>query len=422
MCVVCCSFDQPPTPVSAAYRLIAAKADLKQAETFLESLGFTGLRFMSDADDLARFKFRNWSEPQMESLLGKPRNKGATVWTWTFGKFGAIAVWPGAKKVSLRNSAQPDTNEVEPPAPPAPKQGQYKTGTENDDSQVPLVHITDALHQEYMKAQREPRMRLRFMADLWKFFNQTKFQNKMRMPNIGFMKEQSATRMRIRAYWRGVDRKLKVSPRLFNASQEFFVETFLHEMCHQATYEIGAMTLEEVADNRRHKGHGRVWAKWMKHVGLNPLRYDPNENTVYMTEEEKIEHKESKDKWRQTKDDAEAQGLRLARNLYFGMPVVVRRTDTNYGPGGLVKGYAVCLGRKKGNTWAILSEDQARGKRTSNTWMLNPADTVYADPSRPDIADDATFQAVARPIINMYSRNALLRKQKRQMRNHYGLW
>lgn len=71
---------------------------------------------------------------------------------------------------------------------------------------------------------------------------------------------------------------------MFNGSQGYFVETMLHEMCHQAVSEI-----DQYDDSKENGGHGSHWAHWMKKVGLNPLRYDKNRGITYMSPQEKEE-------------------------------------------------------------------------------------------------------------------------------------
>jgi predicted SprT family Zn-dependent metalloprotease len=415
--------------------LLAAKADEKQAEAFLEHIGFTGLKFKSSLEDRINFGYKGVDMAILKKNFGPVVNNASGSVSGKFGKHGSIAFWPSKKLVVLRNSAKggveekgplPKSPPVEPPVRPTSprpvkpaKPDPTKTGTENDDKDVPVTKISPRLEELYASAQKYERYRKTFLHEAWKELNITKFGGRLRMPYLQFMKMQGATSMRLRGVWSPRNRQLKISPRLFNASQNFFIETLLHEMCHQACYELSAMSPEEAADNRKHKGHGRVWSAWMRKVGLNPLRYDPNENSVYMTEEERTEHEQKMEKWKQTKKDAEEQGLWPAR-MQYGEQVVVRRAE------GLEKGIIVCTTGKTTNRWAILplkTVEAGVSPYSHFTWFINNPPTIaYHDPINKNWAGNENFERLARVIVEQYESKARRRETKKMMRRNFGFW
>ena len=118
------------------------------------------------------------------------------------------------------------------------------------------------------------------MRRIWTELNTSKFQGKMSIPNLTLLKN-TGNNMRLRGVWYPFQRRLSISPRLFNSKNEIFLEIFLHEMCHQATSEIS-----EVYE-RSEGGHGPVWKGWMRKVGLDPNRYDKNTNDQYVNQDER---------------------------------------------------------------------------------------------------------------------------------------
>ena len=118
------------------------------------------------------------------------------------------------------------------------------------------------------------------MKRIWNGLNQSKFQTKLKIPNLVLLRNTGAS-MRLRGTWHPIRRALSISPRLFNSKPEIFLETFLHEMCHQATTEISQVY------NEAEGGHGPVWKGWMRKVGLDPNRYDRHANDQYANEDER---------------------------------------------------------------------------------------------------------------------------------------
>ncbi len=299
--------------INAATRLLAAIADRQQALKFLEELGFIGLKFFTEEEDVVKFKYERGSTKVLERHLGKPKSTTNGMLRYDFGvpgqHLGTVVVNTKAKRVVLRNSkynnlkvkVDPQSKApaivVAPPTPPAvvfpevPKVGlpPVPGSKDNDDEGVPAVHIDPALAKSYgyIQQHQQRQFMVPFMTKLWHYLNTNKFHGAMKEPKLGLLKNAtSAFRMRGRAYWISSDRVLNISPRMFNGSQNYFVETMLHEMCHQAVSEI-----DHVEDNTN-GGHGSHWTHWMRKVGLNPLRYDPNSRDTYMSPKEKAERED----------------------------------------------------------------------------------------------------------------------------------
>ena len=416
-----------PSRLYAAYRLLAAKADEERAFLILLNLGFKGLTLVSNGGGIIRYKYKSYDEPRLNHLMGDPKAdiKAPNI-RYPYGVHGLLAVWPGKSEVLLRNTKSgkesielPEALKdvpniphatVQPPAQP-PSSIPQKTGTENDDSHVPITHISEALHQQYLRCQASPKYRVKFMQDIWIYLNQSKFGGHLRQPNLVLMKGSAAARMRTRGYWEPSTWSLKIHPQIFNASQNFFVEIFLHEMCHEAVSQHWhELSVEERKDDRKHQGHGTAWSAWMRHVGLNPLRFDPNESRTYMAEQEKAEHDALDAQWQESKDAAESLGLKLVTSLKIGDPVIVRRMD------GLRRGYLVCQVKKAHNEWAVLPIDTAENYKPPQalTWHLNYAATIYVDPDGKSKALDMTFLEAATRIIQHYQRKKDAAAAKRE--------
>lgn len=397
--------------VNAAHRLLAAMADEARALSILEHLGFKGLRLVSNGGGLIRYKYTSYDEPRLNHIMGEPKSaiKAANI-QYPYGTNGLLAVWPGKSEVLLRNRNKVGKESIELPEglknaddiPHAVVSPPLKTGTENDDQHVPVVHITELLHQQYLRAQAQPKFRVKFMQDLWLFLNQSKFGGKLQQPKVELMKGSAVAKMRVRGYWAVKDRTIKMHPQIFNATQNFFVEIFLHEMCHEAVTENwGDLTIAERLDNNKHAGHGTAWAKWMRHVGLNPLRFDPNEATTYMDEQTKTEVQKTHEQWQKSKDEAEALGLHLLGNIRPGSAVIVRRLAT-----GLEKGWAVCMTVKAKKMWAILPVKEFTDYVPSEgvSWHLNTEGTIYDDPHGHDMKGNPKFEDISDLIIKHYQK------------------
>lgn len=215
----------------------------------------------------------------------------------------------------------------------------------NEDGGVPHIEIPERLQLEYAYAQRidNPAYRIKFMNNLWTYFNSAKFGGKLHKPkSIQLMPNtRNGNNLRTRGRWYPSHRILEMAPRTFNAHMEFFAEIFLHEMCHQAVTDVNKERSNEDG------GHGPSWQTWMRHVGLNPRRYDPNPNEVYM------DHRE-------LKNDPGALLRKKARS-YHGIPLQTGQQVTYvWKDPATNKGKPIRNGRILGivkGLWLILDED-----------------------------------------------------------------
>ena len=80
---------------------------------------------------------------------------------------------------------------------------------------------------------------------------------------------------------------IALSPKLLR-NQKVHDNVLLHEMCHQAVYQI---------DGYPDEGHGHYWMQWMRKCGLPPNQYMTNEELEMLKTplEKSIEEKEKKE-------------------------------------------------------------------------------------------------------------------------------
>lgn len=159
-----------------------------------------------------------------------------------------------------------------------------------------------------------PRVMLEYLEDHWKYFNKTRFHGKLKEPNIRLLKDVNAVTMRLRGLWTPSKRELSISPNLFNAPHEGWVNrTLIHEMCHQSENEkYGEIDMTE-------KGHGHLWQQEMRLAGLPPSRFDFTTNETYSDKKEKEVIKKKKEA---LEPFTVAQALLKAERQPIGQPTV----------------------------------------------------------------------------------------------------
>ncbi len=416
MCVTC-DFDLPSFRVNAAYRLHAASADAAMAQFVLEHLGFKGLRMISNGGGIIKYKYQAYDERRLNHMMGQPKQdiKAPNI-RYPYGVHGLLAVWPGKSEVLLRNTVKqgktfieiPDVLKKEAPPDVAPLP---KAGNQNDDGNVPVTHIPGNLEADYLRAQEKPKYRVKFMQDIWIYFNHTKFGNKLKHPSLVLMKGVDAAKMRTRGIWYPSLYELRINPNIFNASQNLFLEIFLHEMCHQKVTDLrlaGELTAEEIADNTKHKGHGTVWAYWMKHVGLNPLRFDPNENSTYMDEDKKSEHDARMAQWQKSADEAKLSGLVSLRFIKPGDVVMYRTMD------GLKKGVAAMQVKRTPNTWAVFPFELIDGptRPSSYSWTDVDLRTAYHPHQLENLSKTENFDIYSEALQKLKAHDKAMKDEK----------
>lgn len=98
--------------INAAARIMAtevdaASANAKKAEKWLESVGFTGLEYKSDKEDLITFHYSSYNEKKLAKAIGQPKGSTKTdSIRYTIGTQGQLIVWPEKNIVKMRNSAR----------------------------------------------------------------------------------------------------------------------------------------------------------------------------------------------------------------------------------------------------------------------------------------------------------------------------
>src|ERR1700737_1591265 len=154
--------------IEAAQRLLAAKASRKDAVTFLTELGFNGLKLKDTQDQLIKFWYKSYDPRTVEKYLDNPFQSTSSSIRYNFGTLGVVAIWPNNKTVVLKNADTTSTRVIptETHVPPqiekphivptkeAPPVSPNTPGsTENDNTQVPVVHVSPELDAAYLKVQ-----------------------------------------------------------------------------------------------------------------------------------------------------------------------------------------------------------------------------------------------------------------------------
>ncbi len=418
-----------PIKLEARQRLTAAKASAKAAIAFLTEIGFKGLSLKATQEDLIKFWYKGYDHKVLTKHLGKPTSVDKSI-RYTFGKAGVVAIWPNNMTVVMKNvggsglvapakpALVPDAKHMplvpdEPATTPEIHQSPNSPGsTENDNSKVPVTHISPAMEARYASIQgiKSPLAQMMFLKALWAYLNTAKFGGQLKAPNFKLLKNMGATSMRLRGRWWASGRLLEIAPRLFNASQNFCVEVVLHEMCHQAVSEI-----DKVNESSIEKGHGPTWVKWMRHVGLNPLRFDPTDNATFMTPKELKEHeaKKAEIKTQIKQNDATKEEHGLQRMMPFdNTPASIVRN------GQLLNGLLVCKGpnQKGREVWVFLEENYIKTHKagTNIQWTNTYGDHVYryAGSDKDALRSEAAGK-LATTIRAYFAKQKLARQVKR---------
>jgi hypothetical protein len=239
----------------------------------LEGYGFLHLSPISVEKNVFTLKFGSHKYPLLVKAFGKPAVAGGgKVAVFTFPGYGRLGVSPSNSIVRLIYEGN-------------------HAKIEHHDAHLAKLDIPPELRTLFLKAQVTPRFRLRYLEDAFTFFNRDRFHGRLPKTKI----TMSATHPRLPGISQGTRAFFVASgaksyywfrERLFNASVDFVNEVVVHEMCHQMTYlDLGYVETEE-------NGHGPVWQRWMRKVGLDPRRFDPTEDYAYMDSVEKGEQEE----------------------------------------------------------------------------------------------------------------------------------
>lgn len=161
----------------------------------------------------------------------------------------------------------------------------YGRSYDLDDPAFPVVKDHD-FKTKYWAMPKTATFMLKYLEEHWVYFNKTRFGGRMKPPaELGLLRDVDAMKMKTRGMWWPYERKLKISPNLFNAPHEGWVNrTLIHEMCHQHVSDLEG-------GERSQKGHGPKWQHRMMEAGLPPNRFDFTSNITYMDQFERRKHK-----------------------------------------------------------------------------------------------------------------------------------
>lgn len=236
---------------------------MKQPEivTFLKSLGFTNLKLLNHKDTTYTYSFDDLDVRALKSQVGSPTVAGG----------GKVAVYeiPGTAKIGVSTSNNAVRFIDLTPA-----------STNVSDAHLGEVDLPPALEAAYLRASGNQSFRIPFCKKLWEHFNKEKFNSRLTMPRllVGDSPPEGVDSKARGVYYGGPgfrNKALYMASFMFNARIKFFIEVFLHEMCHQAVWTLDKVPVQAEG------GHGPEWKAWMVRVGLDPRRYDPTDDQEY---------------------------------------------------------------------------------------------------------------------------------------------
>jgi predicted SprT family Zn-dependent metalloprotease len=119
-----------------------------------------------------------------------------------------------------------------------------------------------------------------YMTAAYNKANKAFFDGRLKKPNLELTRAVDAAKFKGRGKYVYGPRQLFISPTLFNPGVEALVlTTIVHEMCHQAVYELDGVRPPQLNVDG---GHGAEWSAWMHRCGLQPQRYDTYDNKMYL--------------------------------------------------------------------------------------------------------------------------------------------
>ncbi len=372
-----------------ANRILAAVADAQQAIKFLEELGFRGLRFKSSEEDMIKYWYSGYDQAKVTQYLGDPKSIVKSI-RYDFGAHGTVAIWPNNKVVVLKNSERRLPSLKPEPVKPIP----------NPAAHTGLVPIPDEFAEEYNRYRNRKgteKQMLDFNKRLWHAFNKMKFGGVMHEPKFALMPVKD--RMKTLGRWTPSRRLLEIGARHYFGLPELFVETFLHEMCHQAVSEI-----DKADEHAFDQGHGPKWKSWMLHVGLKPSIKSYEAETSFMNTSEKTRLKDQTgvdvDKALPKQEMITQLGLKRITPVN-GQRVYVPQLKT------LVSGTAICMADEYGTKWAVLTDAQLNHVMAvgipSLRYSLIPRFEIFNNPD-PKPINQVVLAKVVERVTSYYTR------------------
>lgn len=234
--------------------------NIRDVAKLLESYGFRGLTPLKVDKQVFDFKFVDYRHNFLIQTFGNPaitQNKKIAI--FDIPGYGKLGVSPAASVARFIYKGE-------------------HLAKEDNDSHLAKLPIPPKLKLLFAKAQISPGSRVKYIEQAMAYFNKEKFAN--RLPKIKILVSSQPPRgikIKARAFFVGGSSPyFWFRDNLFNASEDFVNEIIVHEQCHQMVFmDIGRAEEES-------QGHGPIWKSWMRKVGLDPRRFDPTEDLVYM--------------------------------------------------------------------------------------------------------------------------------------------
>ncbi len=174
-----------------------------------------------------------------------------------------------------------------------------KTYHDLNDPELPVIKSSEHVFRyKYWEIPRTPMYLLKYLQEHWEYFNHSRFGGKLKPCKVALLRDVHAAKMHNRGYWKHSTRQLKISPNLFNAPHEGWVNsTLIHEMAHQYVTDFHGPEADR-AEYKILKGHGPLWEAAMIMAKLPPNRLDYTSNDVYRDEDEKFEKDVRDEGWK----------------------------------------------------------------------------------------------------------------------------
>ena len=231
----------------------------------------------------------------------------------------------------------------------------------------------------------------------WLYFNKKYFKGKLIWGGVFAQKNTSATRLqRFGAYFPR-DNYITLHPRLVNAGEKAFLQTLLHEMCHQAVHQIDKPV-------GKYDVHGPIWKKWMIKCGLPTNATSTNPTETLMTAQEKEIYLDKKQRIEKELKKAEKQDIKIRYPKENQPAKYYSPTDNTW-----YKGLIVCKHDMQGKRWAFIISD------TSSSWKTVPPEWFYElDPDENKKYSSASWIKSADDLRKYYNDKQTKRRQNKK--------
>lgn len=234
----------------------------------LQSYGFKGVILLTfdPSTHTSNYKFSDCNESKLRQLGESTVTSNGKVAVYKLGEYGKLGYCPSKGLVRFIYKGKAREN---------------KTAYDAKGSKIPT---TPDIEQAFYRAQADKGKQVAFVKKVWTWANQHYFSSRMGLPKLYVAETCPFAPSLSHAY--GVYTfsrhqnvgSIFIHSRCFKATEQIIVGTIIHEMCHQATYELDKIT---AAQGAIESGHGPEWAKWMVHCKLAPNRYAYEDTAEY---------------------------------------------------------------------------------------------------------------------------------------------